>query len=170
MTRRVHILSFGFQNGKSFKALEEEHGVDQQEIVIFNCRHLTNPSNSLRKRGLTGESKDLRDDFFSHSTNTDYFLQCKQTILDTILASSHHQQQPSESEEKSLVFAFGCALGKHRSVSMAVRMSQELKNYEVITIHRDLDKATNPKSKQKQIQDAKKKRTLQRGGFSQFSE
>ncbi len=66
----------------------------------------------------------------------------------------------------NLVYAFGCEKGKHRSVSMAERMIQELKDVATVTcIHRDLNSKTNPREKDKKIKDERRKKFSNRDAF-----
>lgn len=118
----ISTISFGYKNG-----------VPQEADLVFDIRFLPNPHFIPEFRPLTGrDPKVVR--YINRFPETKEFIQKVKELLLFLLP--HYVQ-----EGKSyLSIAFGCTGGQHRSVMMAERMQQLLKDqgYNVKCIHRDM--------------------------------
>merc|ERR1711976_24469 len=123
--------------------------LDRQTLdyETFKCHWIPNPSYKSRK-GTTGESKKLRDEIISCSKVQEFVSNCVATIEDVIL---QNVEESNEEESQQYHFAFSCARGKHRSVSVAIATSEHLcKLYPNVRIefqHLGLQEKTSPKGK-----------------------
>lgn len=123
----VNILSFGYKNG-----------ISEDFDFVFDMRFLPNPFYIEDLKDLNGTDIKLKD----------YLDQFKITnkVEDDIYNFVNNLMPEFVSQGKNTItIAFGCTGGKHRSVYMAERMYERMKNddYIIIKKHRDKDKWWN---------------------------
>ena len=123
----VNILSFGYKNG-----------ISEDFDFVFDMRFLPNPFYIEDLKDLNGTDIKLKD----------YLDQFKITnkVEDDIYNFINNLMPEFVSQGKNTItIAFGCTGGKHRSVYMAERMYERMKNddYIIIKKHRDKDKWWN---------------------------
>lgn len=119
----VNILSFGFK-----------HGIPVDADLVFDVRFLPNPFYIEDLKIKTGNDKEVQD-FVMRSPEAGEFLM-KMTDMLNFLIPLYVKEGKS-----SLVIAIGCTGGKHRSVTLAYELFNELKdkgNYGVKLYHRDV--------------------------------
>lgn len=120
----VVVMSFGFKNG-----------LPRDADIVFDVRCLPNPFyiNELKRK--TGMENDVYDYVFSFPESQELYIKFK----DLILSSLPLYKKEGKSR---LVIAFGCTGGKHRSVSFARRLYNDLIKERYLTLfnHRDLHK------------------------------
>merc|ERR1712107_429508 len=94
---------------------------DKQSLdyETFKCHWIPNPSSKSRK-GTTGESKKLRNEILPCENVPEFVSTCVATMENVIRI----QQQRNEEDSRHYHFAFSCARGKHRSVSIAIAASE----------------------------------------------
>ncbi len=121
---QVTVMSFGYK-----------HGVPPDADLVFDCRFLPNPHWVEGLRPMTGLDAEVQE-YVASFELTDEFLDRLYPLLELLL--------PAYLEEgKSLLtIAFGCTGGRHRSVSMAERTAQWLREQgiEPRLRHRDVAK------------------------------
>lgn len=122
---QLSILSFGFK-----------YGMPEDLDLLFDLRFLPNPYYDPNLRNHTGEEKEVRDFVFSDG-NAQIFLDklvdLFQFLLPLYVAEGKNQ----------LVLGLACTGGKHRSVTMAEKLYQSLKehaDYGIRLEHRDIKK------------------------------
>lgn len=118
---KVTILSFGFK-----------HGVPADADLVFDVRCLPNPFYIPSLRELTGCDAPVYDYVFSFEEADGLYRQIR-----SLLAYSLPLYR--REGKSSLVIAFGCTGGHHRSVSFARRLAAELSGQgeQVVLMHRD---------------------------------
>lgn len=123
-TMGVTVMSFGYK-----------YGIPQDVDLVFDVRCLPNPFYKEELREQRGYDKDVYDYVFMWdvSKKLKYKLE---NLIDFLLPMY------VEEGKTSLVIAFGCTGGQHRSVAFAQSFSKfiEGKNYHVTLVHRDADK------------------------------
>lgn len=121
-TFSINVMSFGYKRG-----------LPSESDVIFDMRFIPNPYyvNSLRK--FTGKNKKVFAYVFKQPV-AEKFVTDLLKLLDDMIPSYIKEGK------QHLNIAFGCTGGQHRSVAMAERMSQELKEkgYRITLEHRDI--------------------------------
>lgn len=120
-TREITILSFGHKFGKVPNA------------KIFDIRHLPGPTN--KSKHLTGLSANLRDQLFGDEEFTNKYDEIKKEIQNDLI---------------NKVFAIGCEVGRHRSVTMVEQLKCDLEDMCVVAIHRDLEGNKKTKTQRRQ--------------------
>lgn len=123
-TTQVTVMSFGYK-----------HGVPPDADLVFDCRFLPNPHWVEELRPLTGLDADVQE-YVASFELTDRFLERLEPLLGLLLPAY-------VDEGKSvLTIAFGCTGGRHRSVSIAERMADWLREQgiEPRLRHRDVHK------------------------------
>ncbi|MCY4458263.1 MAG: RNase adapter RapZ, partial [Acidimicrobiaceae bacterium] len=121
-TMQTTVSSFGYK-----------HGLPLDVDLVIDCRFLPNPHWIDALRPLTGLDEQVRDYVLSQ-TVTESFLQRLEALLELIIPWY-------EKEGKSyLTVAFGCTGGRHRSVAIAERMAQALRELGMtpLVVHRDI--------------------------------
>ncbi|GHU54196.1 nucleotide-binding protein [Clostridia bacterium] len=116
----IKISSFGFK-----------FGADTEADLLFDVRFLPNPFYVKELRNKTGLDRDVRDFVMQHEASQKLFEKLKD-LLDFMLPLYLNEGK------NRLVISFGCTGGKHRSVTFAELFSEYLKDYKIITKHRDL--------------------------------
>ena len=120
----VVVMSFGFKNG-----------LPRDADIVFDVRCLPNPFYIKELKRKTGMEQDVYDYVFSFPESENLYAKFK----DLILSSLPLYKKEGKSR---LVIAFGCTGGKHRSVSFARRLYNDLLKERYFTLfnHRDLHK------------------------------
>lgn len=120
----INILSFGFK-----------YGIPSDADLVFDVRFLPNPFYIEELKPLTGNDVSVHDYVMKYE-ESNIFLN---KLLDMInfLIPNYIKEGKSQ-----LVIAIGCTGGKHRSVTLANELYNELNNLKHSTIitHRDIDK------------------------------
>lgn len=121
----VNCISFGFK-----------FGVPADADLMFDVRCLPNPFYEEHLRSKTGLDREVQDYVLS-SPKTEGFLMRLYNFVDYMIPLYRHDEQKSQ-----LMIAIGCTGGKHRSVTIALKLSEHLKakGLRVITSHRDIEK------------------------------
>lgn len=123
----VNILSFGYKNGMS-----------EDFDFVFDMRFLPNPFYIDELKDLNGTNiklKNYLDQFeIINKVENDIY-----DFINDLIPEFINQGK------NTITIAFGCTGGKHRSVYMAERMYERMKNddYIIIKKHRDKDKWWN---------------------------
>lgn len=121
---KITVMSFGFK-----------HGLPMDANLVIDMRFVPNPYWVTEIRHLTGLDIDVSEYVFSQVGVEEFVENYLQTILPMF--------DGFEREIKNYVtIAVGCTGGKHRSVAIAERLSNRLRDYDypVRTIHRDIGK------------------------------
>lgn len=119
----VTILSFGFK-----------YGVPADVDLLFDVRFLPNPFYIEELRHKTGNEKEVQDYVFSFPEAhifIDKLMDMLQFLIPNYVKEGKNQ----------LVIGIGCTGGKHRSVTLANSLYEQLKNrgdYGLKMLHRDL--------------------------------
>jgi ADP-ribose pyrophosphatase YjhB (NUDIX family) len=123
----ITLMSFGYL-----------FGLPEDADTIIGVRGLPNPYwvDSLKHK--TGLDEDVRDYVFSTPEAGAFFDSC----LDLLRRRIAFHEAYDSPLKKPLVIALGCSGGKHRSVSMAIRLAEALgaEGRELRVVHRDLEK------------------------------
>lgn len=121
-TFTISVQSFGFK-----------HGIQIDADLVFDVRFLPNPYYVKALRPQTGMDEDVYNYVMKwKETNTFY-----EKLLDLLLFMIPGYKKEGKSQ---LVIAFGCTGGQHRSVALAQRLSEDLKqqfDYDIHVHHRD---------------------------------
>lgn len=117
----INILSFGYK-----------HGMAAEADIVFDVRFLPNPYYVPSLKKLTGRNKKVYN-YVMRPGIAARFVQDLTGLLTELIPNYMREGK------YHLNIAFGCTGGQHRSVAMAVRMSEVLaaKGYRVTLEHRD---------------------------------
>jgi UPF0042 nucleotide-binding protein len=118
------VVSFGYK-----------HGLPLDTDLVIDCRFLPNPFWVDGMRDLTGLDDDVRDYVLGQSVAGEFVDEVSR-LLDILLPAYVH-------EGKSyLTIAFGCTGGRHRSVAIAERVADLLRErgFNPKVTHRDVAK------------------------------
>ena len=120
----ITVMSFGFKNG-----------IPADADLVFDVRFLPNPYYVDDLRTKTGNDKEVQDYVMGYPESEE-FLKKLQDMLSFLM--------PNYVKEGKyhLVIAIGCTGGKHRSVTLANALYDNLKEqreYGVKLIHRDIN-------------------------------
>lgn len=121
---RLSLMSFGFK-----------HGLPREADVVWDVRFLPNPHFQPALRPHSGLEPAVRDYVLTQPTT--------QRFLDHFLPLIEEVLPGYERERKSyLTVAIGCTGGRHRSVALAERIAEHLRQRgrALIVRHRDIDK------------------------------
>jgi len=123
-TFQATILSFGFK-----------YGIPVDADFVFDVRFLANPFWEEDLKKLTGLDKEVQD-FVLKQDGAENF---SKTINELINVTAPGYVREGK---KYVTVAIGCTGGKHRSVTIAEKVAQELKSNgaKVRVVHRDLGK------------------------------
>ncbi|MBP3235082.1 MAG: RNase adapter RapZ [Eubacterium sp.] len=119
----VTIMSFGFK-----------FGIPQDADFVFDVRFMPNPYYEESLRRKTGNDADVR----AYVMNSEGSRQFMDKLSDLIKFTT---KQFIENEDRhQLVVAIGCTGGRHRSVTIANELYQEMSDlpYSVRVFHRDI--------------------------------
>lgn len=121
------LMSFGYL-----------YGLPEEADTVIGVRGLPNPYWVEALKQKTGLDPAVRDYVFSTPGAEDYF----QTTLSLLRQRIALYQAYDSPLKTPLVIAVGCSGGKHRSVSMAIRLAEALaeEGIPVKLLHRDLHK------------------------------
>ncbi|MFZ5966425.1 MAG: RNase adapter RapZ [Bacillota bacterium] len=122
----ISVLSFGFKKGIPLDA-----------DLVFDVRFLPNPHYIEELRPFTGNDQSVRD-YVMKWPETIAFVQKLEDMID-FLIPFYIKEGKSQ-----LVIAVGCTGGRHRSVTIANKLYEKLKEdgHRVIVNHRDASKPT----------------------------
>lgn len=118
----VNIVSFGFK-----------HGIPADVDLVFDVRFLPNPFYIDELKHKTGNDREVRDYVMSFP-EAEEFLQ-KLTDMISFLIPNYIKEGKNQ-----LIVGIGCTGGKHRSVTLANKLYEQLKdkgNYGLTVSHRD---------------------------------
>lgn len=121
----ISVLSFGFK-----------YGLPTDADLVFDVRFLPNPYYIDELRPKSGNDREVRD-FVMSNPKAGEFLK-KLTDLVGFLIPNYVQEGKTQ-----LVIGIGCTGGKHRSVTLANELFEELmenENYGIRVEHRDIGK------------------------------
>ena len=121
---KIHCMSFGFKHGPAAEA-----------DLVFDVRCLPNPFYDPELRALSGLDSEVKD-YVLASSEAKVFAERLLNFID------HAVPLYSKEGKSSLVIAFGCTGGQHRSVTFAELVGAHLKEKGFIcsTGHRDMQK------------------------------
>lgn len=121
----VEVLSFGFK-----------YGLPLDADIVMDIRFLPNPYYVPELKHLTGNDKAVQDYVMNHQVSQDFYKHLL-GLLEVALPGYIHEGK------SSLTIAIGCTGGQHRSVTIANRLADDLrqKEYTVNVHHRDVHKA-----------------------------
>jgi UPF0042 nucleotide-binding protein len=133
----VTELALGSQPGLSilFESFAYRHGVPGDADFVFDARCLPNPHWDPRLRPLSGRDAAVREFLDLQSPVSEYRSQVA-AFLDTWLP---HFERDTRSY---VTIAFGCSGGRHRSVYLAEKLAEHLRERgrsQVVTFHRELE-------------------------------
>ena len=120
----ITVLSFGFK-----------YGIPSDADLVFDVRFIPNPFYIDELKPLTGNDVAVRD--YVMGWEEAKIFREKLTDLCEFLIPNYIKEGKNQ-----LVIAIGCTGGKHRSVTLANELYNNLKNsgHSVIIAHRDIDK------------------------------
>lgn len=125
----------GHQMAIQIHSFSYKRGLPRGADFVFDCRFLRNPHWIDTLRALDGRSQEVQN-FVEDDARFAEFLDQVRTMILFILPAA-------QKEGKSyLTIAFGCTGGKHRSVTLAERLSNALaeEGWQVSIRHRELDR------------------------------
>ena len=121
----VTVLSFGFKNG-----------IPSDADLVFDVRFLPNPYYVDELKTKTGNDKEVQE-FVMNCTQSGAFLDKLSDMVQFLIPNYVIEGK------NQLVVAIGCTGGKHRSVTIANKLYEILKEdreYKVKIEHRDIEK------------------------------
>ena len=118
------VLSFGYK-----------HGMPRDVDVVLDCRFLPNPYWDDDLRALSGQDGAVQEYLDGHEV-TGVFLERLESLLDLLVPAYQDEGKAY------LTIALGCTGGRHRSVMMAERVAQMLRDRDLDprVTHRDIDR------------------------------
>jgi UPF0042 nucleotide-binding protein len=119
---KIYILSFGYK-----------YGIPYDADIVIDVRCLPNPNFVEELKDLNGTSSEVKQ-FMDRQEETQQFLK---KYLDLLLYLIPLYEREGKS---SLTIAVGCTAGRHRSVSIAETIFNEVKktNNAITVTHRDI--------------------------------
>ena len=122
----INVLSFGFK-----------YGIPLDSDLVFDVRFLPNPYYVEGLRAKTGNDKEIQDYVFQYE-EAHTFLDKLEDMLNFLIPNYIAEGK------NQLVISIGCTGGKHRSVAMAVKLTNAMveQGYDAECFHRDSDKWT----------------------------
>lgn len=121
----INVLSFGFK-----------HGIPVDSDLVFDVRFMPNPYYVENLRNKTGNDKEVQDFVMNSDTSVDFVS--KLTDMIKFLIPNYIAEGKNQ-----LVVSIGCTGGHHRSVTVANKLYEALKedaHYGIKVSHRDLDR------------------------------
>ncbi len=120
----ITVQSFGYK-----------HGMTMDADIVFDARFIPNPYYLKSMKHLTGNNKKIRD-YVMKFPETQEFVKKAADLISGLIPYYIKQGK------RTLVIAFGCTGGQHRSVAMANQFSEIFKSQgrNVTTVHRDIMK------------------------------
>lgn len=125
MQEPITVMSFGFL-----------YGVPQDADTVIDTRGMKNPFYEPSLREKTGLEPEVQDYVLSDETGRAYLA----SILEMLRLRLELYARWDSPNKKPLTIAVGCSGGRHRSVTVALRVRQALEQwgYNVTLIHREL--------------------------------
>ena len=122
----LSVVSFGFK-----------YGIPRDADLVFDVRFLPNPYYNLELRPLTGNDEAIQE-FVMQFDEAKEFVNKIVDLLEFLIPNYIKEGK------NGLVIGIGCTGGKHRSVTLANALYQELRElpYSVRKEHRDIEKDT----------------------------
>ena len=119
---RIELSSFGFKRGSP-----------RQADLVYDVRFLPNPFYIKGLGSHTGLDADVRDFVLNNPVTREFVAKMEDLLLFLL---PHYQEEGKH----RLAIAIGCTGGAHRSVAIAERLGEFLreKGYQVTVTHRDL--------------------------------
>lgn len=119
----INIISFGFK-----------HGIPLDSDLVFDVRFLPNPYYISELKMKTGKSKDVSDYVMDSAVSHEFYEKLKD-MMDFLIP------QYIEEGKGNLVVSIGCTGGKHRSVTIANMLHNDLAvKYRCVLNHKDINK------------------------------
>lgn len=121
---KVNIIPFGFK-----------YGLPMDADLVFDVRCFPNPFYIPELKEKTGNDKEVQDFVMSAPQTQKFYKQMYEMIFDLLPLYYNEGKE-------SVTIAIGCTGGKHRSVTLANRLGEDLKRdkYDVTMIYRDISK------------------------------
>lgn len=121
---KVNIIPFGFK-----------YGLPMDADLVFDVRCFPNPFYIPELKEKTGNDKEVQDFVMSAPQTQKFYKQMYEMIYD--LLPLYYDEG-----KESVTIAIGCTGGKHRSVTLANMLGEDLEKdkYEVTMIYRDISK------------------------------
>ncbi len=119
----VNVMSFGFK-----------YGIPLDADLVFDVRCFLNPFYVDELKDKTGNDKEVQDYVMSTKEARDFAEKLSDMIK--FLLPLYIEEGKS-----ALTVCVGCTGGKHRSVTLANRLSESLSDYNVNVIHRDIKRS-----------------------------
>lgn len=116
----INVMSFGFK-----------YGLPLDADLVFDVRCFANPFYVDTLKNKTGNDKEVRDYIMNTKTASDFMTKLED-MIDFLLPLY------IEEGKTALTICIGCTGGKHRSVTMANILAENLGKYNVNVIHRDI--------------------------------
>jgi len=116
----INVMSFGFK-----------YGIPLDADLVFDVRCFANPFYVDELKDKTGNDQEVRDYVMNTKTAkkfVDKLINMIKFLLPLYI----------EEGKTTLTIAIGCTGGKHRSVTMANVLAEELQGYSINLIHRDI--------------------------------
>lgn len=125
----------GGRLGLSLHSFSYKRGVPRGLDLMFDCRFLANPHWQPELRPFDGRDPPVQDFVAADPRYDEFFSRIRELIL--FLLPAHIEEGKSH-----LTIGFGCTGGKHRSVTMAEKMGEELAvaGWPVSLRHRELER------------------------------
>ncbi|MBZ4686597.1 MAG: RNase adapter protein RapZ [Clostridia bacterium] len=125
-TMAITVMSFGFK-----------YGIPLDADLVLDVRFLPNPFYELHLKELTGHEQEVKDYIFNNPV-TQQFMEKFEGLINFLVPYYY------EEGKSHLVLAIGCTGGRHRSVALANKIGESLKNVNcmcrVTVKHRDVDR------------------------------
>ena len=117
----ISVLSFGFK-----------HGIPKDSDLVFDVRFLPNPYYLDNLRNKTGDDQEVRDYVMNSDISREFYAKLTD-MIDFLIP------QYVEEGKHHLVISIGCTGGRHRSVTIANLIAEEIQKngYRVVKKHRD---------------------------------
>ncbi len=121
---RVNMLAFGFK-----------YGIPLDADLVFDVRCFPNPFYIDELKTKTGNDKEVQDYVMSFEETKTFFEKLKDMMF-------YLMPLYSEEGKTNITIAIGCTGGKHRSVTIANKLGEEMskKGYSVNMIYRDISR------------------------------
>lgn len=118
----ITVQSFGYK-----------HGMTTDADIVFDTRFIPNPYYLKSMKHLTGNNKKIRE-YVMKFPETQEFVEKAADLIGGLIPYYIKQGK------RTLVIAFGCTGGQHRSVAMANEFSEifQAQGKNVSTVHRDI--------------------------------
>lgn len=121
----ITVMSFGFL-----------YGAPQNADTVIDARGMKNPFYEPSLRDKTGLDTEVQDYVLSDEAGKAYL----ESVLEMLRVRMELYERWDSPNKKPLCFAVGCSGGRHRSVTLAIRICRALESwgYCVKLIHREL--------------------------------